>query len=99
MNDNDKYKVLAKLFFKKMIVLERDLNKFKEKIENSDRNDTVKLFVEIGDIIPLLDFVEIVGISDDKKCEKLYDDISTLTGKTDNNNLNEEVDKFFENYV
>jgi vacuolar-type H+-ATPase subunit F/Vma7 len=99
MNDNDKYKVLAKLFFKKMIVLERDLNKFKEKIENSDRNDTVKLFVEIGDIIPLLDFVEIVGISDDKKCEKLYDDISTLTGKTDNSNLNEEVDKFFENYV
>jgi hypothetical protein len=99
MNDNDKYKILAKLFFKKMIVLERDLNKFKEKLENSDRNDTVKLFVEIGDIIPLLDFVEIVGISDDKKCEKLYDDISTLTGKTDNNNLNEEVDKFFENYV
>ena len=94
MDKNEKYEKIAKLFFKKLILLEKDITAFQEKISEGN----IRLYLEIYDIFPLLDFADIINV-DDKKGSALYEDIKRLIEENDTRQLEQEINIVLKKYV
>ena len=94
MDKNEKYEKIAKLFFKKLILLEKDITVFQEKISEGN----IRLYLEIYDIFPLLDFAEIINVND-KKGSELYEDIKKLIEENDTRQLEQEINIVLKKYV
>ena len=94
MDKNEKYEKIAKLFFKKLILLEKDITAFQEKISEGN----IRLYLEIYDIFPLLDFAEIINVND-KKGSELYEDIKKLIEENDTRQLEQEINIVLKKYV
>ncbi len=98
METNQKYKELSIMLFKRLIELEYETSKTQEKLEKLNKTNIIKVFLDIGDIVPLLEIEEIIGV-DNEKSNLMYKDFSKLVGKKDGNVLYNEIKEFLEKYI
>ncbi len=98
METNQKYKELSIMLFKRLIELEYETSKTQEKLEKLNKTNIIKVFPDIGDIVPLLEIEEIIGV-DNEKSNLIYNDFSKLVGKKDGNVLYNEIKEFLEKYI
>ena len=98
METNQKYKELSIMLFKRLIELEYETSKTQEKLEKLNKTNIIKVFLDIGDIVPLLEIEEIIG-ADNEKSNLMYKDFSKLVGKKDGNVLYNEIKEFLEKYI
>lgn len=98
METNQKYKELSIMLFKRLIELEYETSKTQEKLEKLNKTNIIKVFLDIGDIVPLLEIEEIIGV-DNEKSNLMYNDFSKLVGKKDGNVLYNEIKEFLEKYI
>ena len=94
---NEKYKQLAGLFLEKLIRVEKDIQNTSQELEKNSKKHEIKIYLKSGNIIPLLEFAEIVELRDDDEGSKMYDEIEKLSNCDDG--LNVHVEKFLEKYV
>lgn len=94
---NEKYKQLAGLFLEKLIRVEKDIQNTSQELEKNSKKHEIKIYLKSGNIIPLLEFAEIVKLRDDDEGSKMYDEIEKLSNCDDG--LNVHVEKFLEKYV
>lgn len=97
MNKNEKYKMIAELFFERIIILEKELRDIGEMLEKDCKNNTTKIHIELGDFIPLVEFAEILEIPNIDLGSTMYEDIDDLYKKEDN--LKSRVQKFLKKYI
>lgn len=98
METNQKYRELSIMLFKRLIELEYETSKTQEKLEKLNKTNIIKVFLDIGDIVPLLEIEEIIGV-DNEKSNLMYKDFSKLVGKKDGNVLYNEIKEFLEKYI
>lgn len=98
MEKNQKYKELSIMLFKRLIELEYETSKAQEKLENLNKTNIIKVFLDTGDIVPLLEIEEIIGV-DNEKSNLIYNDFSKLVGKKDGNVLYNEIKEFLDKYI
>ena len=97
MNKNEKYKKIAELFFERIIILEKELRDIGEMIEKDCKNNITKVYIELGDFIPLIEFSKILELPNIDSKSIMYEEIDKLyKNEVD---LKIEVQKFFEKYV
>lgn len=94
---NEKYKQLAGLFLEKLIRVEKDIQNTSQELEKNSKKHEIKIYLKSGNIIPLLEFAEIVELRDDDEGSKMYDEIEKLSNCDDR--LKSHVEKFLEKYV
>lgn len=94
---NEKYKQLAGLFLEKLIRIEKDIQDTSQELERNSKKHEIKIYLKSGNIIPLLDFAEIVKLRDDDEGSKMYDEIEKLSNCDEG--LKNHVEKFLEKYV
>ena len=94
---NEKYKQLAGLFLEKLINIEKDIQNISQELEKNSKKHEIKVYLKSGNIIPLLEFAEIVELRDDDEGSKMYDEIEKLSNCDDG--LKSHVEKFLEKYV
>ena len=94
---NEKYKQLAGLFLEKLIRVEKDIQNTSQELEKNSKKHEIKIYLKSGNIIPLLEFAEIVELRDDDEGSKMYDEIEKLSNCDDG--LKSHVEKFLEKYV
>jgi len=98
METNQNYKELSIMLFKRLVELEYETSKTQEKLEKLNKTNIIKVFLDIGDIVPLLEIEEIIGV-DNEKSNLMYKDFSKLVGKKDGNVLYNEIKEFLEKYI
>lgn len=94
---NEKYKQLSGLFLEKLIRVEKDIQNTSQELEKNSKKHEIKIYLKSGNIIPLLEFAEIVELRDDDEGSKMYDEIEKLSNCDDG--LKSHVEKFLEKYV
>ena len=72
--------------------------KTQEKLQKLNKTNIIKVFLDIGDIVPLLEIEEIMGI-DNEKSNLMYNNFSKLVSKKDGNVLYNEIKEFLEKYI
>lgn len=97
MNKNEKYKKIAKLFFSRLIILQKEFRDITEIIEEIAEKHKIRICVEIGDFIPLIKFAEILEIPNENNEAIMYDEIDKLIENQENFEI--KVEKFLEKYV
>lgn len=97
MNKNEKYEKIAELFFERIIILEKELRNMGERLEKDCKNNITKVYIELGDFIPLVELAEILEIPNINLESTMYEEINKLYKKGDN--LKSRVQKFLEKYV
>lgn len=98
METNQNYKELSIMLFKRLVELEYETSKTQEKLEKLNKTNIIRVFLNIGDIVPLLEIKEIIGV-DNEKSNLMYNDFSKLVGKKDGNVLYNEIKEFLEKYI
>lgn len=98
MGKNRKYEELSIILFKRLIELEYETSKTQEKLEKLNKTNIIKIFLDIGDVVPLLEIEKIMGV-DNEKSNLMYNDFSKLVGKKDGKVLYNEIKEFFEKYI
>ena len=83
METNQKYKELSIILFKRLIELEYETSKTQE---NLNKTNIIKVFLDIGDVDPLLEIEKTMGV-DNEKSNLMYNDFSKLVDKKDGNVL------------
>ena len=99
MDEVEKYKKLAKLFFEKMLLLERDVNTLQGDLEKSCEKNAIKISLETNEIIPVREIFEMLGLRDDAIGDAMYDRIEELLEKEEKKALQKGVDQFFEEFI
>lgn len=99
MDEVEKYKKLAKLFFEKMILLERDMNALQENLEKSCEKNAIQLSLETIEIIPVREVFEMLELDDDAIGDAMYDRIAELLAKKEKKAIQKGVDQFFEEFI
>lgn len=94
---NEKYKQLAGLFLEKLITIEKDIQDMSQEFEKNSKKHEIKIYFKSDNIIPLLEFADIVDLKDDDEGSKMYDEIEQLSNCDDG--LKSHVEKFLEKYV
>lgn len=94
---NEKYKQLAGLFLEKLIRIEKDIQDTSQELEKNSKKHEINIYLKSGNIIPLLEFADIVKLKDDDEGSKMYDEIEKLSNCDDG--LKGNVEKFLEKYV
>ncbi|MFR5507936.1 MAG: hypothetical protein ACLTKT_01815 [Clostridia bacterium] len=98
METNQKYKELSIMLFKRLIELEYETSKTQEKLEKLNKTNIIKVFLDIGDVVPLLEIEKIMGVNNEKS-NLMYNDFSKLVSKKDGKVLYNEIKEFFEKYI
>lgn len=98
METNQKYKELSIILFKRLIELEYETSKTQEKLEKLNKTNIIKVFLDIGDVVPLLEIEKTMGV-DNEKSNLMYNDFSKLVDKKDGNVLYNEIKEFLEKYI
>lgn len=83
METNQKYKELSIILFKRLVGLEYETSKTQE---NLNKTNIIKVFLDIGDVDPLLEIEKTMGV-DNEKSNLMYNDFSKLVDKKDGNVL------------
>ena len=96
MNKNEKYKKIAELLLERIIILEKELRDIGEMLEKDCKNNITKVYIELGDFIPLVEFAEMLKVPNIDLESTMYQDIEELY-KSDVD-LKSDVQKFIEKY-
>lgn len=97
MSKEQRYKKIAELLLGRLIVLQREFNNIAEVIEESGEKQNIRMCIEIGDFIPLMEFTESLGISNENEESDMYCEIYKLIEKEQD--IDSKVEKFFEKYI
>lgn len=92
MGREQKYKKIAELLLARLMVLQKEFNTIAETIEESGERNNIRMYIEVGDFIPLIKFAETLGLSNEED-EVKYDIIENHP------EIEPKVKNFFEKYI
>lgn len=95
MQEIQKYQELTKIFLKRLIILEREIEETQDKLKG---DGLVKIYIET-DIIPFNEIDDLLGITEDNVGEKLFEDLTEIEEKSTNETIDDDLKKFIEKYV
>lgn len=97
MEELQKYQELTKLFLKRLIILEREVEIVQKKLQD-DNNKLVEIYIETN-IVPLSEMDDILGISDDNIGEILFDDLTRIIEESKEDELDKNINEFIKKYI
>ena len=97
MSKDEKYQKIAKLLFGRLIVLQRESRNIAETIEKVCRKNKIKILIEIGDFIPLIEFAKILELPNEDGETIMYDELDEIIESNENSDLR--IEKFLEKYI
>lgn len=97
MSKEQRYKKIAELLLGRLIVLQREFNNIAEVIEESGEKHQIRMCIEIGDFIPLVNLAETLGLTNENEESDMYGDIYNLIEKE--KQIDSKVEKFLEKYI
>ena len=97
MGKEQKYKKIAELLLARLMVLQREFNNIAETIEESGERNNIRMYIEVGDFIPLIKFAETLGLSNEEDEVKMYDEIYDII--ENHPEIEPKVKNFFEKYI
>lgn len=97
MEKLQKYQELTKLFLKRLIILEREVEIVQKKLQD-DNNKLVEIYIETN-IVPLSEMDDILGISDDNIGEILFDDLTRIIEESKEDELDKNINEFIKKYI
>ena len=95
MQEIQKYQELTKIFLKRLIILEREIEETQDKLKG---DGLVRIYIET-DIIPFNEIDDLLGITEDNVGEKLFEDLTEIEEKSTNETIDDDLKKFIEKYV
>lgn len=95
MQEIQKYQELTKIFLKRLIILEREIEETQDKLKG---DGLVRIYIET-DIIPFDEMDDVLGITEDNVGEKLFEDLTEIEEKSTNETIDDDLKKFIEKYV
>lgn len=95
MQEIQKYQELTKIFLKRLIILEREIEETQNKLKG---DGLVRIYIET-DIIPFNEIDDLLGITEDNVGEKLFEDLTEIEEKSTNETIDDDLKKFIEKYV
>ncbi len=91
---NDRMRNVIKFLLKNIVTIERDMNQL---AEYCNQNESLfNIHVETKDIISFVKFSEVLELTDDKYCEKMYTEFSNLWIEEQ---LDNAIDIFIDKYI
>lgn len=97
MSKEQRYKKIAELLLGRLIVLQREFNNIAEVIEESGEKQNIRMCIEIGDFIPLMELAETLGLTNENEESDMYGEIYNLIEKE--KQIDSKVEKFLEKYI
>lgn len=95
MQEIQKYQELTKIFLKRLIILEREIEETQDKLKG---DGLVRIYIET-DIIPFNEIDDLLDITEDNVGEKLFEDLTEIEEKSTNETIDDDLKKFIEKYV
>ena len=97
MEKEKKYKKIAELLLKELIILQKDFEERIYKIGKICNKSKIKACLEVGDFIPISELANVLELSSDEEADKMYDEIYKNINKRQQNDL--DLKDFFEKYI
>lgn len=97
MEKEKKYKKIAELLLRELIILQKDFEKSIHKIEKICSENNIRACLEVGDLIPMIELANVLELANDEEAEKMCDEIYENINKIRKNDLN--LNDFFEKYI
>lgn len=99
MDKNQKYKELAIIFFKRLILIEKETSKIQKELEKISKTNIIQLSLDTADIVPLLEVEYVMELEEDKKVDLMYEEFSEIVNKEDVENIYDKIENFIEKYI
>lgn len=97
MEKEKKYKKIAELLLKELIILQKDFEESIYKIGKICNESKIKACLEVGDFIPISELANVLELSSNEEADKIYDEIYKNINKRQKNDL--DLKDFFEKYI
>lgn len=94
MSQEDKYKYLAIILLKRLIILERETSNLQKKLEEIPNDYIINFSLEIKDIIPFKELIKFLGADDE-----IFEMLTNIIDNCEYQNLEKEVEKIFNLYI
>lgn len=94
MSQEDKYKYLAIILLKRLIILERETSNLQKKLEEIPNDYIINFSLEIKDIIPFKELIEFLGADDE-----IFEMLTNIIDNCEYQNLEKEVETIFNLYI
>ena len=75
MEKEKKYKKIAELLLKELIILQKDFEESIYKIGKICNESKIKACLEVGDFIPIIELANVLELSSNEEADKMYDEI------------------------
>lgn len=95
MQEIQKYQELTKIFLKRLIILEREIEETQDKLKG---DGLVRIYIET-DIIPFNEMDDVLGITEDNLGEMLFEDLTRIVEESKENELDKNINEFVKKYV
>lgn len=95
MQEIQKYQELTKIFLKRLIILEREIEETQDKLKG---DGLVRIYIET-DIIPFNEIDDLLGITEDNLGEMLFEDLTRIVEESKENELDKNINEFVKKYV
>lgn len=94
MTREEKYKYLATILFKRLVVLEKDTTNLQKKLEEISKDHIINFSLEIKDIIPFKEIIELLGADDE-----IFEILTNIIDNCEYQNLEKEIETIFNLYI
>lgn len=94
MTREEKYKYLATILFKRLVVLEKDTTNLQKKLEEISNDHIINFSLEIKDIIPFGEIIELLGADDE-----IFEILTNIIDNCEYQNLEKEIETIFNLYI
>ncbi|MGN1327908.1 MAG: hypothetical protein ACI4VQ_07545 [Clostridia bacterium] len=94
MSKEEKYKYLAIMLLKRLVVLEKETSNLQKKLEETYKENIINFSLEIKDIIPFKEIIEFLEADD-----KIFGIFTDIIENYEYKNLDKEIEKIFNIYI
>lgn len=94
MSQEDKYRYLAIILLKKLIILEKETANLQKKLEEISKDYIINFSVEIKDIIPFKEIIEFLGAGDE-----IFEILTDIIDNCEYQNFDKKIGEIFNLYI